>query len=261
MTLIDFLNANNGQIGMPERKDGLWADHLKVIAITLMFVDHFAVVFLEPGTVSRMLLRFFGRIVAPIICFLVAEGFFRSSNPRKYITRLLIFAVISHYPFVLVMGYEFFQATSVMWSLAMGLLALMVLKDPKIYPVARLLVLIACCAVSYTANWNFVAVLWIVSFGLFRGNFKGQIAAFCVVGLICHLLPSFLRFTFSSGPIPLYQLGIFLAIPILATYNGRIRNRSGTRARFFYAFYPAHLLLLHLIDRFSPLARALEFLP
>jgi len=224
---------------------------LKVIAIALMFWDHFVVVFLPNNTFMYMALRIPGRLVAPIICFLIAEGYCYTSNRQKYIFRLLVFALISHYPFNLCFGYTFFQATSVIWALAMGLVALTALKSEKIHIVLKPLVLAACCAAAYTANWNFVAVLWIVGFGLFHGNFKRQILAFCLVAIVFYLVPNYIRFGFTHW----YQPFVFLAIPLLVGYNGKLGKKSKLMTYGFYVFYPAHLVLLYLIDRFTSLAQ------
>lgn len=236
----------------------LTANKLKIIAITAMFFDHFFAIFLAHDTIIGLASRTPGRIVAPIICYFIAEGYHYTSNRKKYILRLLVFAVISHLPYNLLFGYTlfgFFQATSVIWSLAMGLIALTAVKSDKLPFVVKPIVVAACCALAVTANWNFVAVLWVVAFGLFHGNFKKQILAFCVVGIIFHLIPTYLRF----GPIHegyphWYQLGIFLAIPLLALYNGKLGKKSKTMSWFFYVFYPAHLLLIYFLDRFTSLS-------
>ena len=220
-----------------------------------MLWDHFVVVFFPEGMMLRMILRVPGKIVAPIICYLIAEGYHYTSNRRKYLSRLLIFALISHYPFILCFNYSFFQATSVIWALAMGLLALIALKSDKIHIVLKPVILAACCAAAYTANWNYVAVLWIVSFGLFHGNFKRQILAFSAVGIAFHIMPALLRFMLSRSDLfHWYTIGIFLAIPLLAMYNGKLGKKSKVMSMAFYVFYPAHLILLYLLNRFTTLA-------
>ena len=233
-------------------KDKLNANALKMIAITLMFFDHFALVFFSQDSLAQMLFRFPGRIVAPVICFFIAEGYHYTSNRIKYIVRLLVLAVISHIPFN-ILFYDSLSplvATSVIWPLALGLIALSAIKSEKVHIILKPVILAVCCAAAWTANWNFVAVLWIAAFGFFHGNFKRQIIAFCVIGIVFHLALVYHRFQFSHW----FQLGIFLAIPLLALYNGKLGKKSKIMAYSFYVFYPAHLLLLYFLDRFTSLA-------
>ena len=44
-----------------------------------------------------------------------------------------------------------------------------------------------------------------------------------------------------------YQIGIFLAVPLLLFYKGRQGKKSNVMKWGFYAFYPFHLLLLELV--------------
>lgn len=60
-----------------------------------MTLDHFAIVFLERGTTLYNLLRVLGRPAMPIACFLLAEGFMKTSSRKKYILRMFITAIIA----------------------------------------------------------------------------------------------------------------------------------------------------------------------
>lgn len=106
----------------------LTATHLKLIAISAMLIDHIAPnLSISHDTLGGMLLRVPGRITAPIMCYMIAEGFYHTSSKKKYLCRLLLFAFISHIPYNLCMGTNF-PTTSVMWCLAMGLSALIIAK-------------------------------------------------------------------------------------------------------------------------------------
>ena len=232
----------------------LSANKLKLIAAAAMFFDHFVSAFIPHNEMLNLVFRLAGRTAAPVFCFFIAQGFFYTSNLKKYILRLLVLAVISHIPYTLCFGYSFFQATSVVWPLAMGLIALAAVKNDKIHLIFKPVIVAACCVLSYRANWNFIAVQWILGFGLFQGNFKKQIACFCFVGLL-HLAMSFIRFGFFHETFPQwFQLGVFLALPLLALYSGKPGKKSGFMTWFFYVFYPAHLILLFLLKQFTPLA-------
>ena len=236
----------------------LTTNRLKVIASIAMFFDHFVTVFVPHNELLSLLLRFCGRMAAPVFCFFIAEGFNYTSNLKKYIIRLLVLAVISHLPYNYSFGLSVFQATSIIWPLTLGLVALWAFKDEKLNIILKLLIFGASCILAYRANWNFVAVMWIVMFGLFHGKLKLQIAGFCIIGVVFHLIPAFIRFGFFHPLYPQwFQLGIFLAIPLLAMYSGKPGKRSAFMTWFFYVFYPAHLLLLFLLKQFTPLAEIL----
>lgn len=230
----------------------LTANKLKILAITLMFFDHFVSVFMPSGTVLKMMLRIPGRIVAPIICFLIAEGYFHTSNRKKYIIRLLIFAVISHVPFIICFNYtSFFQTTSIIYTLAIGLIALTIAKNEKIHIVLKIIAVILCCVVTSNANWGYTAVLWIVFFGMFRGNLKLQIISFVIIGLLTYVDFGF----FEPYYLSWHKFGIFLAIPFILMYNGKLGKKSEIIKWSFYIFYPLHLVVLYYLTHHTTMSQ------
>ena len=72
---------------------------LKLIAIAAMVFDHCMVVFIPHDLAIYEVLRMPGRLTAPIMCFLIAEGYYHTSNLWRYMKRLFVMAVISHVPF------------------------------------------------------------------------------------------------------------------------------------------------------------------
>jgi hypothetical protein len=246
---VSLLNGHDDyKEGKMLMKFQLTANSLKVIALFMMFLDHYVVVFMTHNDIISFLLRVPGRIAAPIFCYFIAEGFHFTSNKKKYIKRLLILAVISHIPYNFLFNYSFFQATSIMWGLALGIIALSIIKSGNYHIVVKILALALACALSVTANWNYISVLWIVAFGIFSGNFKYQVLSFILVGLVFHLVPTYQNFGPTHYGYPhWYQIGIFLAIPLLAMYNGELGKKSKTINRLFYISYPGHMLLFYYI--------------
>ena len=105
------------------------SNQLKLIAIAAMVFDHCMVVFIPHDLAIYEVLRMPGRLTAPIMCFLIAEGYYHTSNLWRYMKRLFVMALISHVPFALFFGYNvwaFWQATDVLWALLLGLIALII---------------------------------------------------------------------------------------------------------------------------------------
>lgn len=240
----------------------LTANQLKTLAILFMFFDHFIALFMSHDTEIGMILRVPGRLVAPIMCYMIAVGFHKTSNINKYLLRLFIFAVISHVPYNITFNYNFFQATSVMWGLFLGLLALTIIKKENLNFIIKLSSLGLCCMLAITANWNYVSVLWIVAFGIFYGNLKRQLLAFTFITVLFNIIPTFTNFGFTHDGFPhWYQLGVFLAIPLLMCYNEQKGKEIIKLGKYgFYLFYPLHLLCLYAINNFTSLDKLFIFL-
>ena len=235
-------------VGMDEagvQKWTLTSNQLKMIAVVAIVFDHCMIAFAPHDLLAYDFLRLPGRLTAPIMCFLVAEGYYHTSNLRRYMGRLLLMAVISHLPFTLFLGYEvwaFWQATDVMWSLLFGLVALAVYHQKAWPSWKRVGGILLCCLLAYPADWNYVGVLMILFFGIFHQIKNWQTAAHLGIGGL------YLAQGLTYGTSLISRVGIFLSIPLLRRYNGRRGRRSKAIQWAFYWFYPVHLFLLYLLQ-------------
>ena len=75
----------------PRLKTNLDTNLLKIIAIISMAVDHIGTAFFPAFPVFR----YAGRLAFPIFCYCMTVGLLYTSNVKKYLTRLGIFALIS----------------------------------------------------------------------------------------------------------------------------------------------------------------------
>lgn len=233
---------------------GLNGNQLKVIAIIAMTLDHFTDV-LFPGYPTEwyfLAIHLLGRLTAPIMWFFVAEGYHYTRDWKKYLGRLLGFAFLSHFAYNFAFGISFvpfrasvFNQTSVLWALALGLLALAI-SDGKFHWLQkqwqRALGVMGCCVLAFPANWSSPAVMAIVSMGSNRGNFKRQMAGMLLWAGVYALV----YFLFIDRVYGILQLGVALTIPLLARYNGE-RGTCKWLPKFFYFYYPAHLFLCGLL--------------
>lgn len=122
-----------------EKKKGIDAEQLKMIALITMLIDHTGAIvipFLQ-GYARNMstyialegimvTMRLIGRISFPIFAFLIVNGFYHTSNRAKYLLRLSIFALISEPFFDFAMFGTFLELThqNIFFTLSLGLLAI-----------------------------------------------------------------------------------------------------------------------------------------
>ena len=105
---------------------------LKLIAAAAMLCDHVAVTLypLWLDWAGYLLLRRIGRVAFPIYAYFIAVGYEKTSNVRRYLSRLSALALISQIPFVLVFvrsvfvpGAPLSVGLTVHWLLALALIA------------------------------------------------------------------------------------------------------------------------------------------
>ena len=75
------------------------SNHLKFLAIIAMTLDHSIDLFFPgfPSNPIAICFHIIGRLTAPIMWFFISEGYFYTRNPKKYLLRLFIFAIVSFF--------------------------------------------------------------------------------------------------------------------------------------------------------------------
>lgn len=210
---------------------GFNANQIKVLAIGTMVLDHGASVLLETSS-WEWCLRLLGRLTAPVMCFFIAEGYHHTSNLKKYMGRLLLLAVISHVPFHLCFGQDvwaIWRSTDVGFSLLFGLVALTIWDRSKISLLKKCRGLALCCLLAYSADWNYIAVLWILGFGIFYGDRQKQSLFFCMIAGI-YLAQSLIY----DSSLSLSRFGVFWPFRCYGIImgNGGVKNPSGFNRAF-----------------------------
>lgn len=225
-------------------------NQLKLIAVIAMTVDHLAWV-IFPGYSQNPLaivLHIFGRVAAPIFCFFIAEGFYYTHDLKKYIMRILLFAVPSHFAYLFCFGHPMLpdgvlNQTSVLWAFAGGLAVLAVDKS-NLKQVWKALLFVVICVITFPADWSCIATLVIYCFAKNRGRFKNQ-----AISLVVFVAMYAVVYVFSLDVMyGFMQMAVVLALPLIYLYNGeRGKCRLKGMKWGFYIYYPLHLVLLGLL--------------
>ena len=235
-----------------QTKKGWNGNQLKLIAIIAMTIDHLAWT-LAPGYSTEwwvLLCHLAGRLTAPIMWFFIVEGWHYTHDVRKYTLRLFLLALVSHFAYNFCFGIpmlpfregNFFNQTSVAWSLAWGLVLQRIHSNEKTASWLKFALTILICVISFPSDWSCVASMAILYMGVSRGDFKKQMVWMMVWSAVYALV----YFLFLDRLYGLLQLGTCLTIPLLRCYNGR-RGRWKGMGKLFYVYYPLHLALLGLL--------------
>lgn len=238
------------------------SNELKLVAIIAMTVDHIAWAMFDgyPTAPLPIFMHIIGRLTCPIMCYFIAEGYHYTKNINKYTFRLFAFAFISHFAYIFASNAfvdfksfipfyygDFLNQTSVMWSLAWGLVMLRIADSKKVKLTCKVLLVILICIITLPSDWSCIASLCIMAIGTNSDNLKKQMA-WMIFYVALYSLVYFFAIDKVYGVL---QMGVILSIPIIAMYNGsRGKNEKINKFMkwFFYIFYPAHLFVIGLIN-------------
>lgn len=249
-------------------KRGVSGNAMKIIAIIAMTCDHITMMFMPTDYIWQIViyqfLRAFGRFTAVIMCYMAAEGFHYTKSLSKYMSRLLIFSLISHlaYSFIHSGNLLFTQVftngnvkfqTSVIWPILLGIMILYIIKADNIkLPLKITLVLIFLIS-SALSDWNIIAIAYILAAEILRNNTKLKFIALAVISVFAAAIP-IIYSVISDGGVwyqSLYMLGVFPALAFLKLYNGKRGKRFFGSKWLFYIYYPAHMLIIGLVYMFT----------
>lgn len=226
---------------------------LKYIAIIAMLIDHIGYYFVpvmidETFNPIGFIFRLVGRLTAPIMCYFLAEGFYYTRSKLKYGIRLFIFALISQGPFLYSRGLPWNTLQfNMLFNLFLSFMILLCYSKIKNIPLKGILIIIILFLCSY-CDWSSIAPLWVLSFYAFRDFKKEKFILFTVVGIIfTFLYTNILRDSITQWYVYIWQLGVFMAIPLLLMYNNKKGNDHPINKWIFYIIYPLHLLIIGLI--------------
>lgn len=224
-------------------------DVIKYIAITAMLLNHIANIFLVPGTLWYEVLVDIGYFTAITMCYFLVEGFRYTHSRKQYALRLFGFGVVSQVPFSMAFaqnGILEFQDFNMMFTLFLCFCILLCIETIRNRFLRGVLIVLLIFG-SLFCDWALLAPVFTLLFAWAGGNRTRQKSAFGAAALIYGGMAGL-----GSGQV---WEAVGCAVPILVSafvilylYNGQRAARGRTFYKwFFYAFYPAHLLVLGLL--------------
>ena len=242
---------------MEKRKFDLSSVGLHIFAMAFMLLDHMW------GTVlsDYIWLTRIGRLAFPIFAFMIVEGYTHTKNLKKYVLRLLIFAVITEIPFNLMVGNRvfFYPHQNVLWTFLIGIglmhLNELARKTEKIW--LSVLTMVSTCFLAYIlgyitfVDYNAAGILTVLLFYFCRGRnwwcYLGQLAGLYYINVEM-LQGLYFEVELFGHSFEIVQQGFaVLSLAFIWLYRGRQGKKSKAFQYFCYAFYPAHMMILWLI--------------
>jgi hypothetical protein len=227
----------------------------KFIALLTMTIDHIGAFTLLPYIEAHpdiqylmtiyYVMRSIGRIAFVMFAFMIAEGFHKTRDVKKYFLRLFYYAVFIEVFIVIyyfISGVNGIMTFNVIWPLVFGLASLILLSQEKIW--LKLLVIpIVGLATYLNTQYSFYGIMFIIVFGMYRNIYSQMLMAIGLNALYILLLYQSAVQNGSSNAWEIFlQWFSMLAFIFIFIYNGKKGKRESKW--FFYAYYPAHVLVL-----------------
>lgn len=205
-----------------------------------MFIDHYHYII---G--GNQIFNIIGRIAFPIFAFSLNEGYFHTSNLKKYLIRLFTFAVIIQIPAIL---FKLNYPVNIFFTLFFGLLAIYILnlKNKKmplyifVFLKIFLIFLIFYISKKFKFDYGIYGILLIIIFNIFRNKKIFLFLAFFLLNLAVVVFQNI----FGLFKIQFFSM---FSLVFIFSYNGK---KGKSLKYFFYLFYPIHFLILETINFF-----------
>ncbi|MCI3926326.1 conjugal transfer protein TraX [Paenibacillus sp. TRM 82003] len=204
---------------------------LQWIAMLSMAIDHIGIVWFPDSIGWRMI----GRFAFPIYVYFVSVGMTRTSNPRRYVTRLATLAVVSQVPYSLL-----FET----WMI--NVIGTFLVSVGAIYLMERM-------------PGSSLRFGWIIGAAVLLESIEFDYGAYGLLLLLIYRYGSshgmwIAHFALNAAYIMLFQAPIqmlSLLPTILLAYTGehtRLWIGYAAPKWLWRAFYPGHLLILYLLS-------------
>ena len=244
------------------RTPDISADGLKIFACIVMLIQSIGIVIIEKGIINLnqytqqslsdamaadsqlmflagmgSVMQLIGGMAVPIFAFLLVEGFKNTSDYKKYLTTMFLFALISEIPFDLAMSQIFldFSRQNPLFAMTICLLMLYFLRMMEnrghfYYKIYQAVIVL--CAVLWTQIFR-------IEYGLCLVLLTAVFYLFYTRNVLKTVLGVLISFLYVTAPLSFYGIWCY------------DETRKDILPKYvYYMFYPIHLLVLGLIVKF-----------
>lgn len=215
-------------------------NHLKIIAVLTMIIDHVGAFLVGNNVIMRLI----GRLAFPIFAFFIAEGWRYTKSRKKYVLTLLVFALISQIPYVLLHNWWNFN---ILFTFLISILCIYLIEGYNLNPTLNMVWLVVTglflvlSQMFGVVDYGALGVLLVVAFYFIKDQ-KVRLAIgaaiLCVMSLRDFAISGYVLRGFT-------QFVSLISIGLLAFYNGE-KGKANLKW-LFYITYPTHLLLIYII--------------
>lgn len=245
-------------------KIGLTSNKLKIIAIISMIIDHIAYYFyyMMPSTIY-LVCRILGRISMPIFVFLIVQGYLKTGNIKKYITRLFKYAIITQV-LIFIVGvlnttyipsYEVtvYGMLNILFSFSLSLCLIYIIDKKNMFFessaydwLMKILIFGLIIAIYIVSNIDYKYIIPTMAMLIYLNeiiNNKGNKPNKYIYNISLFFI-IFILFIIQEEIV--LRFSVFSAIFILL-YNGELGKKSIKLKRLFYYIFPIQHFILYLL--------------
>lgn len=235
---------------------------LKLVAMIAMLCDHAGKMLFPQYPVMRII----GRLAFPIYAYCIAVGCVYTKNPLKYLQRIVLLALISQPIYAVALSHtsqsmytfsfaekpiqavinfyvqSWIRTPNILLTLALGVMLIWTIRERKLILTAAMCLFIWLIQGKVNYGWRGIALMLL--FYVFCRHWWLSLP--CVLAFMLWWGMSTGGYTTFGVSYGMQTFAIF-ALPLIY-----INTKFGIRLPkwLFYAFYPAHLALIFVLDRF-----------
>ena len=212
------------------------ANHLKIIAMISMFIDHFGYLCFPEVSIFRII----GRLAFPLYAYFISEGYRYTRNKDKYLLKMFLMGLLFSTIFLVLTKQVY---VSVLLTFCGSIIAMKAYDKLREKPhflkdVAIALIVLVICILSYVLQMDYSMAGILIPFLVYIANNNTQKIVFFTLGNL------FAAIVLMS-PLQLFGL---LAVAVVVFYNGE-KGKLNLK-HFFWWYYPAHFILIWIISNF-----------